>query len=79
IDLGHAYADGARKAVEVLRWCDDLGVRAVTLWLLSLANFERATDQLRPLFATIAHGTGALAATGRWRIRPVGHLDRLPP
>ena len=79
LDLGLAYDHGADKAVEVLRWCDELGVRAVTLWLLSLANFERATDQLGPLFSTITHGTRALAATRRWRIRPVGHLDRLPP
>jgi short-chain Z-isoprenyl diphosphate synthase len=79
LDLGGAYDRGARKAMEVLGWCEDLGVRSVTLWLLSLANLDRDGVQLQPLLRSIAVGTQALAATRRWRIRVTGCLDRLPP
>lgn len=49
LDLDLAYDHGARKAVDVLRWCEELGVRAVTLWLLPLANLDRAErGQLTP-------------------------------
>jgi short-chain Z-isoprenyl diphosphate synthase len=79
LDLGRTYDRGARKAIQVLGWCDDLGVRAVTLWLLSLANLARDGEQLRPLLDSIAGGAQALAATRRWRIRATGCLDLLPP
>jgi len=78
LDLSRAYARGARQAVDVLTWCEELGVEAVTLWLLSLANFDRAGDELRPLLASIAEGTRMLAGTRRWPIRAIGAMDRLP-
>jgi short-chain Z-isoprenyl diphosphate synthase len=79
LDIGRAYDRGAGKAIQVLGWCDDLGVRAVTLWVLSLANLARDGEQLRPLLDSIARGTQALAATRRWRIQATGCLDLLPP
>jgi short-chain Z-isoprenyl diphosphate synthase len=79
LDLGRTYDLGAGKAMDVLRWCEELGTASVTLWILSLANLDRDHEQLRPLLDSIAHGTRKLADTRRWRIRVIGALDVLPP
>ncbi len=69
---------GAAKIAEFLGWCDDLGVRYVTLWLLSTDNLNRPAQELAALLGIIDDAVSALADTGRWVIRPVGALDRLP-
>jgi short-chain Z-isoprenyl diphosphate synthase len=79
VDLGTAYHHGARKAIDVLTWCEERGIANVTLWLLSLANFDRDYEQLRPLLHSIAQGVPALAANRRWCLRAIGQVDALPP
>ena len=64
---------GADKIVEVLGWCEEVGVEVVTLWLLS-------TDNLQPLRAgagaLLRHHRGDRRATwprtGRWRVHAGG-------
>ncbi len=69
---------GADKVEEVLGWCDEVGVEVVTLWLLSTDNLGRPAAELRPLLAIIEGLVDQVAATGRWRVNPVGALDLLP-
>jgi len=40
------YSLGARKLDEVLDWCGQLAIPAVTLWVFSTENFERPTEQV---------------------------------
>src|SRR5437870_11438963 len=40
-DLREAYALGAEKLDEVLEWCAEIGIRAVSLWVFSTDNFHR--------------------------------------
>ena len=42
--VGHRH--GANKAIELLDWCSDLGIREVTLWALSLENLDRAPEEV---------------------------------
>jgi short-chain Z-isoprenyl diphosphate synthase len=80
--LGGGTADGhqagADRLLEFLGWCDDAGVRIVTVYLLSTDNLRRADVELQPLLRIIENLTVAIGATGRWRVRPIGALDLLP-
>jgi short-chain Z-isoprenyl diphosphate synthase len=69
---------GAAKIEEFLGWCDEVGVEVVTLWLLSTDNLGRPAQELQLLLEIIVDAVTDLAATRRWRIRPVGSLDMLP-
>jgi short-chain Z-isoprenyl diphosphate synthase len=72
------YLAGAYKIEDFLGWCDQLGVKLVTLWLLSTDNLGRPADETGPLLQVIEDLVDQLAATGKWRIHPVGALDLLP-
>jgi len=69
---------GAEKIDDFLGWCEEAGVEVVTLWLLSTDNLSRPSEELTPLLTIIEDLVGAIAATGRWRVHPVGSLDLLP-
>ena len=69
---------GADKIEEFLGWAEQMGVRVVTLWLLSTDNLSRDPAELSPLLDIIAHAVDELAETGRWSLRLVGAVDLLP-
>jgi short-chain Z-isoprenyl diphosphate synthase len=69
---------GANKISEFLHWCDDIGVKVVTVWMLSTDNLSRPAEELEPLLGIIEQSVEELTAIGRWRIHPVGALDLLP-
>jgi short-chain Z-isoprenyl diphosphate synthase len=69
---------GANKISEFLDWCDDIGVKVVTVWMLSTDNLSRPAEELEPLLGIIEQSVEELVAIGRWRIHPVGALDLLP-
>ena len=72
------HAAGAKKIIEFLGWCEEAEVKVVTLWLLSTDNFKRTPEELNSLLEIIGEAVDALAATGRWTIKPVGALELLP-
>ncbi len=78
IDTSVGHRAGADNVLEFLAWCDEVGVQRVTLWLLSTDNLSRPTEELTSLFGIIEDLVGRIAATGRWRVHPVGSLDLLP-
>ena len=69
---------GADNIEPLLGWCDDVGIKVVTLWLLSTDNLNREPAELEPLLAIIEDVVTSLAEQRRWRIHPVGALDLLP-
>jgi short-chain Z-isoprenyl diphosphate synthase len=74
----HGHQRGADKIPEFLGWCEEVGVEVVTLWMLSPDNLSRPEEELGPLIEIIEDAVESLAATGRWRVHPVGALDLLP-
>jgi short-chain Z-isoprenyl diphosphate synthase len=76
VSSGHEA--GANKISEFLDWCDEIGVKVVTVWMLSTDNLTRPADELEPLLRIIEQTVEELTAIGRWRIHPVGALDLLP-
>lgn len=78
-DASEGHRAGGAKILEFLGWCEEAGVSVVTLWLLSTDNLSgRSTEELAVLFGISEEVAGAIAATGRWRVHPVGALDLLP-
>lgn len=75
----HGHRAGAQKMIEFLQWCDDLGIRVVTLYLLSNDNVaNRDQAELAELVDIIADLALDLASEGSWRIQHVGTADALP-
>jgi len=77
-DTSTGHRAGAANVLEFLGWCDEVGVEVVTLWLLSTDNLSRPSEELTALYTIIEDLVGRIAATGRWRVHPVGSLDLLP-
>src|SRR5262249_32805071 len=71
---------GAAKMRGFLRWCDDLGVGVVTLYLLSTDNLsKRDSRELSDLIEIIAELADELSHERDWRVRHVGRTELLPP
>jgi short-chain Z-isoprenyl diphosphate synthase len=78
-DVSQGHVVGARHIADLLDWCTEVGVRHVTVWLLSTDNLRRPSDELAPLLRIIAGVADELSADGKpWRVRAVGALDLLP-
>jgi short-chain Z-isoprenyl diphosphate synthase len=77
-DTAHGYQAGAANIEPLLDWCEEVGVKVVTLWLLSTDNLNRPPEELVGLLSIIEGAVATLAEAGRWRLHPVGALDLLP-
>ena len=77
-DTARGYQAGAANIEPLLDWCEEVGVKVVTLWLLSTDNLNRPPEQLAGLLSIIEGAVATLAEAGRWRLHPVGALDLLP-
>ncbi|MCH6232235.1 isoprenyl transferase [Microbacterium sp. CFH 31415] len=75
----HGHRAGAAKMHEFLGWCDDVGVKVVSLYLLSTDNLrKRDSRELADLVEIIAELAHELSLEPDWRVQPVGRLDLLP-
>jgi short-chain Z-isoprenyl diphosphate synthase len=77
------YSAGADKLDDLLGWCAELGIPAITLWVLSTDNFQRSEEEVSGIFAAIEAKLNRLAADPQihWRqvrVRAVGRLEMLP-
>jgi short-chain Z-isoprenyl diphosphate synthase len=79
VDPSDGHLVGAERVKQLLRWCDDVGIGHVTVWLLSTDNLSRPASELIPLLRIIEDLCNELAAESQpWRLRMVGALDLLP-
>src|SRR5438046_9592936 len=83
VDPLEAYALGARKLDDMLLWCDELSIPAVSLWVLSTENFRRDASEVSGILETVEAKRGQPARHPRThrlgvRVRAVGKLDLLP-
>ncbi|MFD1214301.1 isoprenyl transferase [Arthrobacter sp. GCM10027362] len=69
---------GADKILEFLGWCDELGVKVITLYMLSTDNMNRSGEELEQLMGIIANTLDRLGEGKNMRVRPVGALETLP-
>lgn len=76
----HGHRAGAAKMREFLEWCDDVGVKVVSLYLLSNDNLvKRESRELADLIEIIAELAVELSTERDWRVRHMGRAHLLPP
>lgn len=78
-----AYRLGAQKLDEVIRWCVEFAVPAITLWVFSSDNFGRSPEQVNGIFNAVQTKMRMLAAhpdvhKHRIRVRAIGRIEMLP-
>jgi len=75
----HGHRAGAAKMREFLRWCDDVGIGVVSLYLLSNDNLvKRDSRELSDLIEIIAELADELSHERDWRVKHVGRSAALP-
>lgn len=83
VDARAAYDLGAKKLDEVLAWCSELQIPAVTLWVCSIDNLKRPQAEVSSIVAAVETKIRGLAQDPaihrlRVRVKAVGRLDLLP-
>ena len=81
VDYQASYRAGMAKLEELLGWCADLGVKAVTAWVLSTENLRRPPEELEPYFEVLEELFGRLPALSSrlgFSLAVNGSLDLLP-
>ena len=53
-ELTVGYQAGADKLKQFVSWCDEVGIKVVTLWVLSTDNLLRDSEEVRPLLGSMA-------------------------
>ena len=79
--LGHWY--GAQLADDVLEWCRELRIRAITLFVLSTENMSRPPEEVQELFRVITDKLNELLTDPRIhaykvKVKGIGNLVVLP-
>jgi short-chain Z-isoprenyl diphosphate synthase len=77
------YALGAAKLDDVLDWCGELAVPAVTLWVFSTDNWGRPLEQVSGILGAVEAKVRTLADhpkihRQRVRVQAIGRLELLP-
>lgn len=76
---GHGHQAGAKKIIDFLGWCSDIGIDHVTLYLLSTDNLKgRDSEELADLIEIIVSLAEELQQKGRWKLQVVGDVASLP-
>jgi short-chain Z-isoprenyl diphosphate synthase len=82
-DPSAGHRAGAEKALELIDWCADLGIREITLWALSIENLERPEHEVGTITEVAADAIAAIAEGRRKtkvpiHLRVIGRRDLLP-
>jgi short-chain Z-isoprenyl diphosphate synthase len=77
------YAQGARKLDDLLDWCGELSIPAVTLWVCSTDNLTRQPQEVAGILGALEAKLRALVVDPqvhrrRVRVRAIGRLELLP-
>jgi tritrans,polycis-undecaprenyl-diphosphate synthase [geranylgeranyl-diphosphate specific] len=83
VSEGLGHEEGANRAEELLDWCHELGIKTVTLYVLSTENLDRPPEELKELFDLIQARLARLLSDERItryrvKVRAIGQLDLLP-
>jgi len=74
---------GKDKLEEVLEWCQELGIKILTVYAFSTENFRRSREEIEHLLKLFVESLRRAAedervAKHRIRIRVIGQIDLLP-
>lgn len=79
--MGHLW--GRKKLEEVVDWCQELGIKVLTVYAFSTENFQRPLEEVDTLMRLFEENFRAIVTDERVRkhrvrVRAIGHLDLLP-
>ncbi|MGQ9469360.1 MAG: polyprenyl diphosphate synthase [Nitrososphaerales archaeon] len=79
--MGHWL--GAEKAEKLLEWCNEMGIKTVTLYVLSVENLQRSPDEVKELLSLIEKKLKDLMQDERIhkyhiRVKALGKIELLP-
>jgi tritrans,polycis-undecaprenyl-diphosphate synthase [geranylgeranyl-diphosphate specific] len=82
-DAPEGHRAGAETTEQVLEWCQDLGVKELTLYAFSTENFKRPAEEREHLYDLLEEKLTSIADNERIHengvaIRAIGETDRLP-
>lgn len=78
-DPSDGHRVGGAKIETFLRWCDEVRIECVTIFMISDDNLNRSTAEIEALMEIVQHTVAGLAAPGNpWELRLIGALDLLP-
>jgi short-chain Z-isoprenyl diphosphate synthase len=83
VDPLQVYAQGARKLDDLLDWCGELSIPAVTLWVCSTDNLTRQPQEVAGILGALELKLRALVHDPqihrrRVRVQAIGRLELLP-
>jgi short-chain Z-isoprenyl diphosphate synthase len=83
VDPLQVYAKGARKLDDLLDWCGELSIPAVTLWVCSTDNLARQPQEVAGILGALEAKLRALVGDPqihrrRVRVQAIGRLELLP-
>jgi tritrans,polycis-undecaprenyl-diphosphate synthase [geranylgeranyl-diphosphate specific] len=84
LSMEEGYRMGARKVEALLRWCLDLGITAVTLYVLSLENLSRRPkEEIEAIYKVLIESTSRFLSDPevkrrRVRVKVIGRTWLLP-
>jgi len=83
LDVAEGHKRGKEKIKEVLRWCWALGIKNVTIYVLSTENFNRSKQEVEALLNLARQGFSELLEDPeihekKIRVRAIGKLELLP-
>ena len=82
-DPHEIYAAGADKLDDLLNWCAELTIPAITLWVFSTENFDRRPEEVSGILSAVEAKLTQLARDPRIhrrrvRVRAMGRMELLP-
>jgi tritrans,polycis-undecaprenyl-diphosphate synthase [geranylgeranyl-diphosphate specific] len=80
--LGHVF--GAKKVDEVVKWCHELGIKSLTLYVLSTENLKRSSEEIQLLLKLFKNKLLEIMDNGvlhenQTRFKVIGRRDLIPP
>ncbi|MEM1556989.1 MAG: polyprenyl diphosphate synthase [Thermoproteota archaeon] len=80
--LGHVF--GAKKVDEVLKWCHELGIKILTLYVLSTENLKRPREEIQLLLGLFRDKLAEIMDKrilheNQTRFKVIGRRDLIPP
>lgn len=76
-----SYRIGMVRFKECVSWCDELGIKHITSWLLSKENLSRPQEELEPYYKVVNELFEELIiddVVDNFKIQFIGSFDELP-
>ncbi|WP_342819043.1 polyprenyl diphosphate synthase [Candidatus Hadarchaeum sp.] len=83
VDRFYGHVLGAKKLEEVIGWCQELGIKHITVYAFSTENFNRDKEEVNKLMNLLAQKFKEVAKDPRVhkykiRVKAIGNLKMLP-